>query len=316
MPKKEDNFDKTFLVLSALLAVGGVAGLFYLKGGLPELLKSSSSTPKAEFPEVPLEKAQKANDQLLKSFTWEAPVIEGKPIPLNKSVPVIMQGGELFDLFLETKQLRPPMTNAYLRQNELEYLAPNVGDLDPDADGFSNLEEFVGKTNPRDAKSTPAVETKLYFVRRVQDDYILKLRNREMPLQVGRIKPAPKNIFIDTLPKPFNFEPGAATMRFEAKALEMVKNGEIETPQLKIYDTATQQELTLVYNVENNLAEYQAEMEFRLKTVTPLKVKKGETFYLPNVGTKYQLLDVQEGSATVAPVSGDKPGPSFEIKPR
>jgi hypothetical protein len=209
------------------------------------------------------------------------------------------------------------MTNKYLRDNDLEYLSPNVGDLDPDADGFSNLEEFNANTNPRDAKSTPPVETKLYFVNRVQDDFILKLKNRIMPAQVTRVKPEPsRSVFIDTLPKVFGFDPASLT-RFEAKSFEVKRVGEIEVPQLTLLDNASKDTIVLEFNVDKNLAEFQAEMEFRLHVVTKLKVKKGDHFYLPNVGTKYLLQDVTEIDATVCPIdSGGKEGKPFKVATR
>ena len=138
-----------------------------------------------------------------------------------------------------------------------------------------------------------------------------------MPAQVSRVKPEPaRSVFIDTLPKVFGFDPASLT-RFEAKAFEVKLVNNVETPQLTLVDNATKQDIILIYNTDKNLAEYQAEMEFRLHVVTKLKVKKGDHFYLPNVGTKYLLQDVTEIDATVCPIeSSGKEGKPFKVATR
>jgi hypothetical protein len=316
MAKKDGNFDKNFLIISAILAVGGAVGLYTMKDSVAEKLVTSRSKAGEEFPVVPLQEVKNAQDLLRKSFEWTSPSISNKPVPLNKSVTVVMRGGDLFDIYNKEPALRDGMSNEYLLKYELDYLSPNVGDLDPDGDGFSNQEEFTHNTNPKDAKSVPALENKLYFLNRVQDDYVLILQNGIMPAQVKRMRPEPKSVFVDATPKTFGFD-ASSQSRFEAKVFEVKRVGEIDVGHLTVLDNATNETFVLVQKKEHNLAEYQAELEFRLKQVTKLKVKKGETFYLPNVGTKYLLQDVQEGSAVIAPIGANgAPGAPFTVKPR
>jgi hypothetical protein len=317
MARKDNNFDKNFLIFAAIAAVGGGAWLYTMKGSFAEQLNTDKATRKNEFPEVPTAEVIKASDILRKAYAWESPMIAGKAVTLNKSVPVVLQGGKLFDMFVEEPQLRAPMTNKFLREHQLDYLSPNVGDLDPDEDGFTNLEEFNGQTNPRDAKSKPALENKLYFVNRVQDDYILKLLNKIMPAQVKRMAPAPqKSVFIDTTPKTFGFDP-TSQERFQATAFATKKVGDKEVAEMTLVDNATKETFVLVYGEDKNLAEYQAELEFRLNVVTKIKVKKGDTFYLPNVATKYLLQDVTETEALVVPIGSDgNPSKPFQVKSR
>jgi hypothetical protein len=317
MAKKDSNFDKNFLIFTAAAAVAGGAWLYTMKSSFAEQLQSKKAQRRNDFPEVPTAEVSKASEMLRKAFMWEAPTLKGKLVTLNKSVPVIMQGGKLFDLFADEPQLRPPMTNKFLRDHQLEYLSPNVGDLDPDEDGFSNLEEFNGQTNPRDRNSKPPLETKVYFVNRVQDDYILKLLNKIIPAQVKRMSPTPqKSVFIDVTPKTFGFDP-ASQERFTAQNFANKRVGETEVAEMTMVDNATKETFVLTYGVEKNLAEYQAELEFRLGVVTKIKVKKGDTFYLPNVATKYLLQDVTETEAIIAPIGSDGyPGKAFVAKPK
>lgn len=60
--------------------------------------------------------------------------------------------------------VHPPIPNSWWLENRLD---PGFGDSpqrDPDADGFSNLEEYLAKTNPNDAKIHPSLIAKLKYV--------------------------------------------------------------------------------------------------------------------------------------------------------
>jgi hypothetical protein len=56
------------------------------------------------------------------------------------------------------------MDDRWEREQGLNPRDPNDATLDPDNDGFSNLEEFVSKTNPFDGTSTPPPGAKLRLV--------------------------------------------------------------------------------------------------------------------------------------------------------
>lgn len=60
--------------------------------------------------------------------------------------------------------VHPPIPNAWWLDNRLD---PGFGDSperDPDEDGFSNMEEFIAKTDPNSAKSHPPLIAKLKYV--------------------------------------------------------------------------------------------------------------------------------------------------------
>ncbi|MDB6073057.1 MAG: hypothetical protein JWO89_697 [Verrucomicrobiaceae bacterium] len=307
MANKEANYDKVLLTLAALAALGVSATLYVLKSDFGASLVQPKATPKKDFGVIPQEEVAAAVKRLQQPFEWTAPVRQNKPVPLNKSVTVVLKGTELFDLFVENPQLRPPMTNLYLRTYDLEYLSANVAELDPDGDGFTNLEEFTKQTNPKDPKSHPPATDHLYFKNRVQNDYILVLQSSAMPLQVKRNAPLPAGSqFISAIPADFGFEKGAgAAQRFTAQKFENKVVESKDVSELTVLDKATGQKVVLAYKVPTNLAEYQAELEFRDKTVTEQKVKKGENFRLPDVAATFRVLDVDENKATIVQLKED-----------
>ncbi|MDB6137807.1 MAG: hypothetical protein JWO94_879 [Verrucomicrobiaceae bacterium] len=335
MANKEAKYDKVLLTLAALAALGVSGSLFFLKSSFPQKLKFPPVSPKTDFGVIPQEEVDAAIKRLQQPFEWTAPVRQNKPVPLNKSVTVVLKGTELFDMFLENPKLRPPMTNEFLRQpgkkfgktdseagRELDYLSPNVADLDPDGDGFTNLEEFEAQptmTNPLDPASHPPVTKHLYFRGRVQNDYILVLQSSAMPLQVKRNKPDPAGSqFIEAVPKDFGFERAAsAAPRFTAEKFEKKELQGKDLSELTVLDKATGERVMLVYKVPSNLAEYKADLEFRDKTVTNLSVKKGDNFRLPDVAATFRVTEITEDNATIVQLKENgTPGDNFVVSRR
>jgi hypothetical protein len=112
----------------------------------------------------------RAINTIKKKYSWVSPVRNGKAVPLNKSVLLVMKGCKLFDLLAPEPQLRPADDQPFPHRRPdqeptgnptpFHIFSPNVGELDADDDGFSNLEEFNAKTNPRDANSMPPLTNK------------------------------------------------------------------------------------------------------------------------------------------------------------
>lgn len=304
MANKEANYDKVLLTLAALSALGVAGYLFTLKSSFGEKLVLTRSTPRADFGEIPVEKISASVQRLGQVFNWVSPVRQNKPVPLNKSVTVVLKDGELHDLFLEDKPLRPPMTNKFLRDYELDYLSPNVAELDPDGDGFSNLEEFTKNTDPRKAESHPPLTDKLYFVERVQENYIVVLQSSEMPLMLKRTEPVAPSQFIDVVPKDFGFDRGApprfTVEKYERKTGVGANGLPKDVSELTVMDKSTSDRFVLVLKEPKNLAAYEAKMEFRIGQVSEYRVQKGGTFRINGIAATFKVLDVTEDSATVA----------------
>src|SRR5207244_721378 len=62
---------------------------------------------------------------------------------------------------LQTTEVHPPVPNEWLEQFGLPITDADVLDQDPDGDGFNNLDEWSGHTNPTDVNSHPEYYSKL-----------------------------------------------------------------------------------------------------------------------------------------------------------
>lgn len=59
--------------------------------------------------------------------------------------------------------IHPPIPNTWWLENRIDPGFGNSPQLDPDKDGFSNLEEYTAKTNPNDEKSHPSLIAKVMY---------------------------------------------------------------------------------------------------------------------------------------------------------
>ena len=318
MQNRQGNYEKTILIISSLIALIVAVLLIFESQGFEESLILQQGSSKNDFNAPDKQKVDDATDTMKKKYTWLSPVRNSKAVPLNKSVLLVMKDAKLFDLLLPEPKLRDPMTNIFLTGDLTKsppeeplpnIFSPNVGDLDADSDGFWNLEEFNGGTDPRDPNSMPPFTNKLFLIRRISHDYILQLRpgSDGSTFQITRLVPTKGSVF-----KPINEEFGfdKGTTRFKIlsakKATIETKFGPKEAYILTILDMSTKKEFELEEGKDVNLADYEAEFEFRWKKRQVIPgVKEGGTFQLPGLGKSYFIHKVEENKATISPLGPD-----------
>lgn len=317
MQNRQGNYEKTILIISSLLAIGVAVFLILESQGFEESLTLPQGFSKNDLNAPASQKVKDATETMKKKYSWLSPVRNEKAAPLNKSVMLVMKDGKLFDLLLPEPKLREPMTNLFLTGDLTKtppeaqlpnIFSPNVGQLDADSDGFSNLEEFNAKTDPRDASSMPPYTDKLFLTKRISHDYILLLKGgSDGTFQIQRSVPSRASVF-----KPLNEEFGfdKNTIRFKIlsfrKETAETKFGPKEIFILKVLDLSTQKEFEMVEGKEVNLADYEAEFEFRWKKrqIVP-GVKEGGTFQLPGLGKTFYILKLEETKAIISPLGAD-----------
>lgn len=331
MQKKQSNYERVILALMALLALAASGWFIFQAMGFAKTVEPKPFTKKNEREQPPIAKVEDAIKNIVTPpKMWEPPVISNKLVPLNKSVILVLKDEQIFDLALADPKLREPMTNEYLVKHELQYLLPNVATLDPDNDGFNNIEEFEAKTNPKDPRSMPPITDKLFLVERIANDYKIMLRSSSSPFQVATPNEARrKNWFVDPEAKDSLGNPdmkarsfGGSTgerfqaIKFEKKEVPDPRLGTMDASELTVKELVTNKEIVLVMKQEVNLAVYEAKMEFRLRIpAAPLPpVKEGDQFRIPGFeATTYKVLKINEDSVNIAPVGAD--GAVDESKP-
>ena len=331
MQNSQGSYEKIILTIASILAIGVAVYLVLESKGFEENLTLAQGNSKNDLTPPNKQAVVDATDTLKKKYSWVSPERNGKPVPLNKSVLLVMKLGETmpFDLLLPEPQFRPPMTNQFLTGDTTkippesplpDIFSPNVGELDADGDGFSNLEEFTAKTDPRDANSMPPFTDKLVLRQRISHDYILKLVSGDgATFQIQRLKPTKASVF-KPLNEEFGFDRGVTRFKLLGAKKETIQHptlGPMDAYVANVLDLSTNKEFELTQGVEKNLAEYEAELEFRWKKRHSIPgVREGKTFQLPGLGVTYFILKLEETKAVIAPLGKDgKPTPqTIEIK--
>lgn len=317
-------WDKLLLLVVGLAVIGLSVFFSSLAMGFGSRFGLGSVAPKDDLPETAENIAGIAKSFVEKEQLWTTPSKgdAAKPVPLFVSIPIVEANGVLIDMLdPNAPPLRPPVTNAWLLNNNLDFLNSGVLSMDPDGDGFTTLAEWEAKTDPVDPKSRPPYVEKLIFASRQQTDYILRFSARQevegaVRLQIVRL-PTPK------WPKGENFYvrigETSKDEQFRVDGIEEKKalnkfNVEADASEVKITYLPKDEPHVLVLKADTVIPTYFAEMKFELDPQFQEYVKEGDAFNLAiDPETKYRVVKVNENSAVISYQSGTEPEQTVEI---
>ena len=161
-----DNYEKAAIGGAAIVALGCVAIVFSGKGAIDEAVELTSVTPDNAVAVL----GQPAMDFTKTSLTSSRVVtprnIDGREVDLFTGVPLFAQKDDLkkpLDLY-KSQPLHSGIDNKFWIENKLDPGFSDSPEQDADGDGFTNREEFLGKTDPNDAEDCPNLVDKLNVV--------------------------------------------------------------------------------------------------------------------------------------------------------
>ncbi|MGI8605447.1 MAG: Amuc_1099 family pilus-like system protein [Verrucomicrobiales bacterium] len=174
------HYDRALLLACGLLALLGSLFLIFRAATFSGGLAVESVTPGDRLEPFSDELVSAAIRGLAAVVPWERPKVGAhKTIPLFASTPFVVMNDkpqEPFDMMADNAPpLRTPIENWWLVENDLNYTNIDVKIDDPDRDGFMNIDEWEGKTDPNSSLGKPTFETKLYFAERLQEPLTLRL---------------------------------------------------------------------------------------------------------------------------------------------
>jgi hypothetical protein len=126
---------------------------------------SSVSAKAASQPPVALE-LDSAAEQLQKPTQWKSSTRSGLFVPEKHFI-----GADGMPATLQNTQVHAPIPNEWFEKYSLPIEDADALDQDPDKDGFTNLDEWHGKTDPTDAASHPDYTTKLHLVSATEEPF-------------------------------------------------------------------------------------------------------------------------------------------------
>ncbi len=174
----QKNYDRAFLIIAALVAVLGAGWIILKASDFKSRFVSDSPEPRKQLGELSAEAVAEA-DKRLEGFEWSQVKLDGGQIvPLFSSTPFVVMNDrpdDPFPMYQPEPKLRDPIDNIWLVEHDLDYTSVDVREQDPDRDGYTNLDEFLGGTDPNSSLSKPTSETKLYYAERLEDPLTLRL---------------------------------------------------------------------------------------------------------------------------------------------
>ncbi len=214
---------------------------------------------------------------------------------------------------LQTTEVHAPVPNEWFEQFSLAIADSDVLEQDPDGDGFTNLDEWRGHTNPTDKNSHPDYLTKLnlksfkqelfrlVFASRTEDTFGINTIDLQQPTQFVKVG--------DTIAGT-RFKVLSFTEKYEPD-----KYGtNVDVSELKLENMDSFEQLTLVKERVAISPSSIATFVYGWKERREFSVKKDEEFSLPpQTEIKYKLIDVQPNKAVI--VSSQKPDAPVVVGP-
>jgi hypothetical protein len=217
----------------------------------------------------------------------------------------------LIDPFEPTSPpLHPPIPNRWFLDHGLEnqILDADVLDQDPDKDGFTVLDEYVGNTDPQDPASHPPYLTKLRLKRFIKIPFRLKFEayDDDGSFQINTVDVRQPTQFVK------QGETIAGTkykiVKFEKKSVANPRTGvDTDVSELTIEHVETGFQVVLVVRTEVDSPDQYARFAF-LWDHSEFSVKKDQKFVLkPEPTIEYKLIDIRENEAVIINVkTGDQ----------
>ena len=306
----KQKFDVVILLLATvLLAVN--AGLIISAHLSPDGQVSLALRPAqdATLPEFNSQAIQRATVLATKPLEglFDASDSAGERGSLFVSRPYILKEEKLIDPIEGDDKLHPPIDNSWLIKHGLDYADLTIKDKDSDNDGFSNLEEYLAKTDPTDKKATPPSLNKLKLVSFDPKPFRLEFKGdpsgegKEFQLNLKDLKGNARTQY-----KGLNDQIEGAPY----KIIKYVRKEEINdrgvtvnVSELVVENITTNETITLVYNKETN--DPTSFGTFRnLLTGEEMTLQKGAEFTLkPETSVKLKLIDISNTSAQIQDVS-------------
>jgi hypothetical protein len=200
---------------------------------------------------------------------------------------------------LQTTEVHPPVPNEWLEQFGLPIADSDVLDQDPDGDGFNNLDEWAGQTDPTDPNSHPEYYTKLklrssteepfglVFSSWVGDTFAINTIDMKQPTQFVKIGDSIKGTRFKVA-------------KFLEKYLKNQYGTNVDVSELTLEQEETHQELTLVKEKVAVSPESVATFVYAWRGRHEFQVRKDQEFSLkPLERIKYKLIDVGPAKAVI-----------------
>jgi len=212
---------------------------------------------------------------------------------------------------LQNTMVHPPVPNEWFEKYGLPIQDADVLDQDPDGDGFTNLDEWQGGTDPTDPNSHPGYLTKLHLVSATEEPFPFIFSSRVgSTFGVNSIDQSQPTQFlkIGDVIRGTDYK----IVKFTEKHARDQYGTKTDVSELLVEQQQTKVQLTLVKEKVSTSPQSVATFVYLWGGRREFEVRKDQEFSLkPLDQIKYKLIDVQPNKAVI--INTQKPNEPIEI---
>jgi hypothetical protein len=290
------NYDRVVLIATAVFLFISAVSIWWsaIQFG-DRLLTPQPPPPKAASqPPVAVE-LDRAADQLQGPGQWKASTRSGLFVPEKHFI-----GPDGLPATLENTQVHPPVPNDWFEKYALPIQDAGVLDQDPDKDGFTNLDEWQGNTDPTDKNSHPDYVTKLRLVSATEEPfrYVFSSRIKDK-FGINTIDQSEPTQFLKVgdLVRGTDFK----IIKFAEKRARNRYGINEDVSELLLEHQGSHAQVTLVKGKVATSPQSVATFVYTWRGRREFEVRKDQEFSLATAegDQTYKLIDVQPGKAVI-----------------
>ena len=301
------NYDRVALMAAGLfLFISSICILWNAFEFGSELIARQPPQQKAALPPPVALELDRAAEELQHPYQWRASTRSGLFVPEKHFI-----GADGLPATLQNTQVHPPVPNEWFEKYGLPIEDADALDQDPDKDGFTNLDEWQGGTDPTNKDSHPDYVTKLHLVSAAEEPfpYIFASRMKDL-FGINAVDQSEPTQFLKV--GEVIRGTGYKIVEFTEKQERNQYGTNIDVSELLLEHQQTHAQVTLVKEKLATSPQSVATFVYTWGGRREFEVRKDQEFSIPpNEEIKYKLVDVRSGKAVI--VDTQKPDAPIEI---
>jgi hypothetical protein len=302
------HYDRVTLIAAAVFLFISAISIWWsvIQFGNKLAALQPAAPPKKASPPAKAVELTKAAEQLQHPAQWKFSGRSGLFVPEKYFI-----GANGLPATLQNTQVHPPVPNDWFEKFGLPIGDGDVLDQDPDGDGFTNLDEWQGGTDPTDKDSHPDYLTKLHLVSATEEPFGFMFSSRVGgTFAINSIDQSEPTQFLkigDTIR-------GTAykIVKFIEKQAQNQYGTNMDVSELVLEHEQSKEPLTLVKEQIATSPQSVATFAYDWGGRREFEVRKDQEFSLkPLEEIKYKLVDVQPDKTVI--VNTQKPNEPIEI---
>ena len=289
------HYDRVTLIAAAiLLFISAIAIWWSVIQFGNRLVSPQPPRPKtASQPAVAVE-LDRAAEQLEQPVQWKGSARSGLFVPERHFI-----GADGLPATLQNTQVHPPVPNEWFEKYGLHIEDADVLDQDPDKDGFTNLDEWQGGTDPIDKNSHPDYLTKLHLVTATEEPFPYVFSSRagnKFGINSIDLNEPTQFLRVGDIVRGTDFK----IVNFTEKSARNQYGTNDDVSELLLEHQQTHVQVTLVKEKVATSPQSVATLVYTWGGRREFEVRKDQEFSLkPNEEIKYKLVDVQPDKAVI-----------------